>query len=451
MTGVLILVAILLLLANGFFVGAEVAITAAAGRRAEVERQAAEGRRSAKLAAASMRELSFMLTGAQLGITMASLGLGFVAEPAIAETLEAALADRVGIEGGLLHVISGAIALLLVILFHMVLGEMAPKNIAIVDPVRTLLWVAIPFRFYANSMRSVLWALNATANLVIRAIGISPREELTHAYTHDQIGSMLGELRRLGAISEPQQKLADRALRFATRSVEDVMVPRSAIHSVLSGMTVREIERAAVDTGYSRFPVQGTAPDTIIGFVHVKDLLALDQENSDRPLPVTAIRPLHVAPLTALVGELLLTMRRARAHMALVVDEHGSPAGIVTLEDLVEEVVGEIRDAHDTPIDELQRLGDNRFVASGLLRLDRLTDATGCEIDDGDYTTVGGFVMHRLGSVPKPGASIEHQGWLFRVRRMSGPRVETIDVIRSTNTSTTNATEPTEKANQASP
>ena len=384
MTGVLILVAILLLLANGFFVGAEVAITAAAGRRAEVERQAAEGRRSAKLAAASMRELSFMLTGAQLGITMASLGLGFV-------------------------------------------------------------------RFYANSMRSVLWALNATANLVIRAIGISPREELTHAYTHDQIGSMLGELRRLGAISEPQQKLADRALRFATRSVEDVMVPRSAIHSVLSGMTVREIERAAVDTGYSRFPVQGTAPDTIIGFVHVKDLLALDQEHSDRPLPVTAIRPLHVAPLTALVGELLLTMRRARAHMALVVDEHGSPAGIVTLEDLVEEVVGEIRDAHDTPIDELHRLGDNRFVASGLLRLDRLTDATGCEIDDGDYTTVGGFVMHRLGSVPKPGASIEHQGWLFRVRRMSGPRVETIDVIRSTNTSTTNATEPTEKANQASP
>ena len=172
MTGVLILVAILLLLANGFFVGAEVAITAAAGRRAELERQAADGRRSAKLAAASMRELSFMLTGAQLGITMASLGLGFVAEPAIAETLEAAFADRVGIEGGLLHAISGAVALLLVILFHMVLGEMAPKNIAIADPVRTLLWVAIPFRFYANFMRRVLWALNTTANLVIRTIGV---------------------------------------------------------------------------------------------------------------------------------------------------------------------------------------------------------------------------------------------------------------------------------------
>ena len=450
MTVVLILVPILLLLANGFFVGAEVAITAAAGRRAEVERLAADGRRSARLAAASMRELSFMLTGAQLGITMASLGLGFVAEPAIAETLRSAFADRLGLEGGLIHALSGAAALLLVVLFHMVLGEMAPKNIAIADPVRTLLWVAIPFRFYANSMRSILWALNATANLTIRAIGISPREELKRSYTRDQIGSMLGELRRVGAISEPQHQLANRALRFATRSVEDVMVPRSAIHSVLSGMTVREIERAAVNTGYSRFPVQGTELDTIIGFVHVKDLLALDQENAEHPLPATAIRPLHVAPMTALVGELLLTMRRARAHMTLVVDEHGSPAGIVTLEDLVEEVVGEIRDEHDNPMDELHRLGDNRFVVSGLLRLTRLTDATGCEIDEGDYTTVGGFVMHRMGSVPKPGASIEHQGWLFRVRRMNGPRVETIDVIRSTGTMAASTAETTENPTQAS-
>ncbi len=427
----LLVIALLLLIANGFFVGAEVAITAAAGRRAELERAVKSGSRSARLALASVQELSFMLTGAQLGITIASLALGFVAEPAIADVLEAIVATRIEIEGALLHAISGVIALLIVVLFHMVIGEMAPKNIAIADPVRTLLWVAIPFRFYTNTMRGLLWILNTTANIVIRGFGIRPRDELAHAYTRDHIGSMLGELRRLGAISASQQQLADRALRFKSRSVEDVMVPKSAIHSVSTRMTAREIEREAVRTGHSRFPVQGDEPDEIVGFVHVKDLLALESPVMDRPIPESLVRDLHVAPETALVGELLITMRRVRAHMALVVDEHGSPSGIVTLEDLVEELVGEIRDEHDVSSEDIHPFGQNRFVISGHLRLDELEHLTDCTVPEGDYSTVSGFVMHRLGAVPVVGGSINHGQWVLRVRRMNGPRIETIDVLRS--------------------
>lgn len=431
MTVVLLLVALTLLLVNGFFVGAEVAITAAAAsRRGELERRAAEGRRAARLAVASMRELSFMLTGAQLGITMASLGLGFVAEPAIADVLEAAFADRIGLTGAPLHALASVIALLIVIVLHMVLGEMAPKNIAIADPVRTLLWVALPYRLYANAVRGLLWVLNGLANLTIRAVGVAPRDELATTYTPAQIGSMLGELRRLGAISAPQQQLADRALRFSARPVEDVMAPRSAAHIVPAESSVREIEREAVATGYSRFPVFRETPDAIVGFVHVKDLLAVDPEAIDQPLPDEAIRPLHVSPATALVGELLLAMRRERAHLALVVDEHGSPAGIVTLEDLVEEVVGEIRDEHDAPLQDVQQFGHDRFVVSGRLRADRLAEATGCRLPAGDFVTVAGFVMQRLGAVPKPGDAVEHAGWLLRVRRMRGPRLETVDVSR---------------------
>ncbi len=431
MTAILLLTALLLLLINGFFVGAEVAITAAAAsRRGELERRAAGGGRSARLAVASLRELSFMLTGAQLGITMASLGLGFVAEPAIADVLEAALADRIGLTGAPIHALASVTALTIVVVFHMVLGEMAPKNIAIADPVRTLLWVALPFRLYANAVRSLLWVLNGLANLTIRAVGVAPRDELTTAYTPAQIGLMLGELRRLGAISAPQQQLANRALRFAARPVEDVMAPRSAVHAVPAEMPVREIERQAVHTGYSRFPLYRDSPDAIVGFVHVKDLLAIDPAAMDQPLPEHAIRPLHVTPATALVGELLVAMRRDRAHMALVVDEHGSPAGIVTLEDLVEEVVGEIRDEHDAPLEDIQQFGPDRFVVSGTLRADRLEQATGCRLPAGDFVTVAGFLMQRLGAVPKSGDSVAHNGWLLRVRRMRGPRLETVDLIR---------------------
>ncbi len=431
MTPVLLVVALLLLVVNGFFVGAEVAITAAAAsRRGELERRAAEGRRSARLAVASMRELSFMLTGAQLGITMASLGLGFVAEPAIADVLEAALADRIGLTGAPLHALASIIALSIVVVLHMVLGEMAPKNIAIAEPVRTLLWLALPYRLYANTMRGLLWVLNELANLTIRAFGVAPRDELAPAYTPAQIGSMLGELRRLGAISAPQQQLADRALRFASHPVEDVMAPRSAVHAVPAGMPVREIERQAVMTGYSRFPLYRDTPDTIVGFVHVKDLLAIDPQATGQPVPDSAIRPIHVTPGTALVGELLVAMRRDRSHMALVVDEHGSPAGIVTLEDLVEEVVGEIRDEHDAPLEDVQQFGHDRFVVSGTLRTDRLAEATGCRLPEGDFATVAGFVMHRLGAVPTPGDAVEHDGWILRVRRTRGPRLETVDVIR---------------------
>lgn len=431
MTLALLLVALALLLVNGFFVGAEVAITAAAAsRRGEVERRAAEGGRAAQLAVASMRELSFMLTGAQLGITMASLGLGFVAEPAIADVLEATFAERLGLHGAAVHAIASVIALFIVVVLHMVLGEMAPKNIAIAEPVRTLLWVALPYRGYANAVRGVLWMLNELANLTIRVFGVAPRDELTTAYTPAQIGSMLGELRRLGAISAPQQQLANRALRFATRRVGDVMAPRSAVHIVPAGSSVREIERQAVATGYSRFPLYRNSPDAIVGFVHVKDLLTIDPDAIDQPLPDDAIRSLHVSPDTALVGELLVAMRRDRAHLALVVDEHGSPTGIVTLEDLVEEVVGEIRDEHDAPPRDVQHFGPDRFVVAGTLRADRLVESTGCQLPAGDFVTVAGFVMQRLDAVPKPGDAVEHDGWLLRVRRMRGPRVEAVDVIR---------------------
>ena len=428
MNGVFLLAAVLLLAVNAFMVAAEVAITAAAGRRSAIEAEAALGGYRARLASTSLRELAFMLTGAQFGITLASLGLGFVAEPAIADLIVHAVGDHIDIPENVVHVIASAIALTLVVFLHMVLGEMAPKNIAIAEPIRTMLWVAVPYRAYANAIRPVLWVLNGMANLVLRAFGIAPREELRARYTASQIAEMLSALRRIGAIGMPDYRLAQGAIGLESRKARDIMLPRSSVVTVPATATIGEIEALAADTGHSRLPVLGSQPDDFRGFVHIKDLLTRTDLRPSSPLPAAMIRPLPVVPETATLGALLLDMRRRRSHMVLAIDEHGSPAGVVALEDLLEELVGEIADEFDRQ-SHLPSGQPGRIVVAGSLRPDDLEDRTGLQLPDGPYSTVAGYVMHQLGAMPRVGQIVHHDGWKLHVRRMQGPRVAEIELV----------------------
>jgi len=428
MNGVFLIAAVLLLAVNAFMVAAEVAITAVAGRRSAIEAEAALGGYRARLASASLRELAFMLTGAQFGITLASLGLGFVAEPAIADLIVHAVADHIEIPEIVIHGIASAIALTLVVFLHMVLGEMAPKNIAIAEPIRTMLWVAIPYRAYANAIRPVLWALNGMANLVLRTVGIAPREELQARYTASQIAEMLSALRRIGAIDLSGYRLAQGAIELESRKAHDIMLTRSSVVTVPATATVREIEVLAAETGHSRFPVLGDQPDDFRGFVHVKDLLARTDLQPSSPLAPAMIRPLPVAPETATLGALLLHMRRRRSHMALAIDEHGSPAGVVTLEDLLEELVGEIADEFDRQ-GQLAPLAGGRVVVGGSLRPAELAEQTGLQLPEGPYSTVAGYLMQGLGAMPRVGQALQHEGWQLRVHRMDGPRVSEIELV----------------------
>ena len=428
MTALFLVIAVLLLAANAFMVAAEVALTAAATRRSTLEALAARGQLRARWASACVQELSFSLTGAQLGITMASLGLGFVAEPAIAEVLEAAVAPLIEVPAALIHTVAAVVALSIVVFLHMVFAEMAPKNLAIADPIRTALWVAVPFRLYANTIRGPLRLLNALANLVVRMLGVRPQDELLTSYSADQVRSMLTALRRVGAIAEPDQRLARSALRFGTRKVQDVMVPRSAMVAVPLSATPRHIEERVVATGYSRFPVHGDNPDDVRGFVHAKDLLSVGPAAVDRPLPGHLIRRMPVALESGELGHLLVEMQRQRSHMALVIDEHGTATGIVTLTDLVEELVGDIPDELVAACSQVRRTGPDSFVLAGSLRLDELQEATGCRLPGGDYSTVGGFIMARLDAVPKVGQTVSWGDWRLRVRSMDGRRVEEIEL-----------------------
>jgi CBS domain containing-hemolysin-like protein len=339
-----LLVAVALLLANAFFVAVEFALVTS--RSTKLEPLAESGNRSAQLALGERRQLSLQLAGAQLGITMASLGLGYVGEPAIAHLLESALGP-IELPDTALHAVSFAIALTIVTFLHLVIGEMVPKNIAIAGPERTLLFLAWPNKFYVTLLRPVIRGLNAMANGGVRLLGVEPQDELATAATAEEIAVILSESEREGLIDPFERDLLTGALRFADRAVSEVMVPRHAIVAIGRRSTVAEVERIMVERGHSRVPVTGRDLDEVLGFVHAKDLLGLPASAQRQPVPMRRLRRLLVVTADQSLEEVMLQMQRARRHLAIVSDGAGRTVGLVTLEDVLEVLVGDIRDESD--------------------------------------------------------------------------------------------------------
>jgi CBS domain containing-hemolysin-like protein len=421
--------ALLLLVANGFFVGAEFAVIAA--RRTKIDQLAATGDLRARLAQKSIRELSFMLAGVQLGITMASLGLGAVAEPAVAHLIESGLASVADLPEGLLHSISFVVALTIVVFFHMVAGEMAPKNIAIAEPERSALWLAIPLRIYANLFRPFIRLLNGIANAGIRLFGVEPQEERTEVHTAGELRAMIADSAREGMLGVFEHRLLSGAIGFGTRDAASIMVPRTEMVAVPATVTPAELERIVLQTGHSRFPVFAGDLDEVLGFVHAKDLLKIPAAERDRPIGRRWMRQMLVVPESLRLHPLLVAMRRERHQFALVVDEHGGTAGIVTLEDLLEELVGEIRDEYDFSEAGVEQLSERRFLVPGSYPIYEAEERLGVDLPEGEYETVAGFIMDRLGRIPKRRDMVEHDGWRLGVRAMHRRRVVQVLIERA--------------------
>jgi magnesium and cobalt exporter, CNNM family len=417
--------AILLLIANGFFVAAEFAFTAS--RKEVIEKI---GSRGAKAALGAMKELSETLAGAQVGITLATLLLGFVAEPSVARLLELLL-GWTPISQSLLHSIALVIAILIVVFLHMVIGEMAPKNIAIASPERLAVWLGVPWRAYMTVFRPLVFVLNRTANLILRIFGVDPRDELETVHTAEDLAAIIAAGRQEGIIEEFASKLLAGAILFSERAAGEVMVPRPDIVALPITATPSDLERVVSERGFSRIPIFKDDMDNIVGFVHAKDLLSIAEEKYDEQLDPELIRPLLVAPESASVRPLLAEMQKAGRHLALIIDEHGGVAGLLTLEDIVEELVGEIRDEYDEGEASIRRIGEaDWFYAPGSARPDQLRSQAGIELPDGEYETVGGFVMDRLGRIPRRGDWVEHDNWVIRVRRMEGRRIAEVEVLK---------------------
>lgn len=411
-----------LLLANGFFVAAEFALTAA--RRSRLEELASKGDPRARLALASAGELSMMLAGAQLGITMASLGLGYVAEPAIAHALEAAL-HGLAVPEPVVRTGSYLVALAIVVFLHMVVGEMAPKNVAIAEPERSTLWIALPFRGFINLLRPFIVALNAAANATLRVFGVEPVDALERTPDPRDLAALIAESARAGKLDPHERRLLFRAVEMLDLDAAAVMVPRTDMVAAPVDATPAELERIVVELGHSRVPLYEGTPDNVVGFFHAKDLLRIPEEERERPLPRRFVRPLLVVPESRRLLDLLLDMRRRGVHFALVVDEHGGTAGVVSLEDVVEALVGEL--AEEPPGTGIRPVGPSRWIVPGGTRLHELAEKLGLRLPEGDYETLAGFLMDRLQRIPRRRDVVELDGWRFRVRSMQRRRV--VDVL----------------------
>lgn len=338
-TGFGLALTLLLLILNAFFVGAEFALISA--RRSVIEPKALEGNWAAKVTITAMEQVSLMMAGAQMGITVCSLALGAISEPAIAHLLEVPF-EAVGVPEAFVHPISFVIALSLVTYLHVVFGEMVPKNIALAGPERMALILAPVLMGIVTVLRPLLWLLNSIGNLVLRMLGVTPKSEVTSAFTRNEVAAMVSESREGGLLEDNDEALLLGALRFEARSVANLVIPLDEVSSLPEGVTAAEAELAAVE-GYSRFPVKA-AGGALSGYVHIKDLLDSVEEHRDEPIPAERIRTLPTIGADEPLRQALTSMQASGAHLGAATDESGQVIGIVTLEDMLEELVGQIRD-----------------------------------------------------------------------------------------------------------
>jgi len=419
-------IALVLLALNGFFVAAEIALVSAS--RARIEELAAAGDRRARLALASMRELSPTLSGAQLGITMVSLGLGAVAEPAVVRLIEP-LVDLTRMPSGARHAIAFVIGMAIVVFLHTVVSEMAPKNVALVHPEGVALRTARGFRLFMFVFRPLITGLDATANALLRLVGVTPRADHGLAHTREELLAALSESAAYGTLTQEDAQVLSRVLSLREVDAAAAMTPRVDLHALPDDAAATEILRLAAETGFTRFPVYHGSIDDVVGIVHVKDALVRDDAELAH-LPVAELlRPVPAVPETRELDRLLIDMRRDRSQAVIVVDEFGGTAGLLTLEDVLEELVGEIADEFDPHSQEVREIASGVWVVPGTLRRDELEMQTGIRLPESDADTVSGFLSERLGRLVRRGDVVEHDGWRLTVTSVQGKRAGDVEVV----------------------
>jgi len=392
--------------------------------RTTVQRAIEAGDSAAKPVLASLRQLSTQLSAAQVGITLTTLVLGYIAQPSIGMLLRAPL-SAAHVPAQAVQPTATAIALVIVTLFSMLFGELLPQFLGISAPLRTAKLVALPVRVFSVITKPLIVVLNGSANLVLKALRIAPREGLTAARTPQELASLLARSAEAGTLDEGTARLVTRSLDFGDRTAADVMTPRVRCTPIERTAASEDVVRLARSTGHSRFPVTGDDWDDVEGVVHVKRAIAVPHaRRPDVPVSALMVDALMV-PETIRLDPLLLMLRGAKHQMAVVVDEYGGTSGIVTLEDVIEEIVGEVSDEHDRTRSTGRISTDGSWTVPGLWRPDEVRDRLGAPVPDGPaYETVGGYVMACLGRVPAVGDEVFMTGWSLQVHSMDGRRVD---------------------------
>jgi CBS domain containing-hemolysin-like protein len=422
----LVLAGVLLTLGTAVFVAAEFSLVAL--DRAFVERSVSAGESRSVGVLAALRTLSTQLSASQVGITLTTLLVGFLAEPSVARLLRGPLAD-VGVPRSAVEPVAVALALVIATSFSMVVGELVPKNLAIARPLGTAQLIAVPMRVFAVVARPLIVLLNGSANALLRRMGVEPKEELSSARTPQELASLVRRSAEAGTLDATTAELLTRSLGFGERTAEDVMTPRLRCTVVHRDDSAADVVRLARTTGHSRFPVVDEGLDDVVGVVHIKRAVSVPPERRAEVPAAALMSPPLMVPETVRLDPLLVQLRDQGLQLAVVVDEYGGTSGVVTLEDVVEEIVGEVADEHDRGRASGRRLRDGSWVVPGLWRPDEVRDRIGADIpDDGAYETVGGYVMAQLGRVPEVGDAVVVPGWRLQVSRMDGRRVDRLRI-----------------------
>jgi CBS domain containing-hemolysin-like protein len=407
------------------FVAAEFALVAV--DRSRVDRDAEGGSRRARLVRSLLRRLSFHLAGAQLGITVTSLIVGFLAEPVIGELIEPVVEPLVGERAA--RGVSLAIAFALATVVQMIVAELVPKGLAIARPDRMSRLLAPFIAVYGTVFGPVIHVLNGAANWTVRRLGMEPREELSEVRTLSELERVIAASTEEGTLAGSASTLLTRSIRFGTKTAADALVPRPDVVAIAMDASAADLVQLSARTGYSRFPVSGADIDDVRGTVLVRTVHGVPYPQRAETTVATLMDDPVVVPETRELEDVLLDMQQSRQHLMIVVDEYGGTAGIVTLEDIVEEIVGEIDAAYDARTPTLTKpiRGGSHALAGGL-HADEVREASGFEMPDGDYETLAGFVLDRLGHIPKVGERVEQNGWVFEVRSMDRHRIAEVDV-----------------------
>ena len=426
----MVFLALFLVALNGLFVAAEFGLVKI--RATQVDRLVNEGRATAHLVKDATRRLDVYLSVCQLGITISSLGLGWIGEPAFAHLLEPLL-EPLGVPEGSVHVIAFAVAFGTITFLHVVFGELAPKSVAIANAEGTSLFVAPFMKFFYYLFLPGIYVFNGTANAVVRLFGVPAASETEESHSEEELRIIIEHSARRGVLDADEKDMLEAVFELEERRAREVMVPRPDVISLPAGMPLSELFSVTAQGKHTRYPVhEDDSTDRIVGAVHIGDVMrAVEAEGLEAQLTARdLVREVLIVPENRAIDEVLKDLQRQKMEMAIIIDEWGSFEGVLTVEDILEEIVGEIRDEFDEEEPTLHKLPDGSYSVDGHAPLTEVNRALGSEFESEDFETIGGLIFGLLGRTPEVGDEVALDGYALRVEEVDGPRVARLIIVR---------------------
>lgn len=428
-SGFLVLLAFILVFVNAFFVVSEFAIVKV--RRSKLEELAKNGVKNASLALKITSSLDTYLSATQLGITLASLALGWVSQDGIGKLISYFFAFAFDGENAIIHIISITISFVFITLLHVVLGELVPKSIAIAKTESMVLFIAKPLHYFWIAFYPFIHLFDLLALFFLKRLGITQAKEGELAHSDEELKIIVGESLKGGYIDSIEGEIIKNAVDFSDILAKEIMTPRKDMVCLNAEDSYEENLKIVLETNHTRYPYYTDSKDNILGMIHIRDLLESLVEKKERNM-LSLVRKMIIVPESAHISEILTTMKRQQIHTALVVDEFGGTSGLLTMEDIIEEVMGDISDEHDLKVSEYKQLSENIYEVSGKLDIESFEEMLGVQIDEtNDHLTIGGYIFGILGRLPEVGDTCSAHSCEFEVIEMDGTRIQKLKVTKN--------------------